>query len=152
MDKPTIASVALAVLVAGAGMLHADELEAVPPVDHQATLEECSECHMVYQPALLPKESWAAIMDDLPNHFGEDASLPAELTADIGAYLVGASAPARRKVAQPLLKITEQPWWLDEHGDIRAAKWRSSNVGTKGNCAACHRGAERGIYEDEYDD
>lgn len=145
---------ALAVLAASAAAapaLQADELETVPPVTHQATLEECGECHMAYQPALLPRESWAAIMDDLPNHFGEDASLPPGLTAEIRAYLVGASAPARRQAERPALKITEQRWWRHEHDDIRAPAWQDPKVGARGNCPACHRGAERGIYEDDDD-
>lgn len=146
---------ALAVLAASAAAapaLQADELETVPPVTHQATLEECGECHMAYQPALLPRESWAMIMDDLSNHFGEDASLPPGLTAEITAYLVGASAPARRQAERPVLKITEQRWWLHEHDDIRAARWRSLEVGAKGNCPACHKDAERGLYDDEDED
>lgn len=149
MKQPIAALAVLAALVAGPPAPRADELDAVPPVTHQATLEECGECHMAYQPALLPRESWAAIMDDLANHFGEDASLPAALTADIRAYLVGASAPARRGAAQPVLSITGQRWWLHEHDDIRASAWQDPKVGAKGNCVACHKRAERGIYEDE---
>ena len=154
MKQPITALAALAVLATlGAGVQtpRADELEAVPPVTHQPTLKECGECHMAYQPALLPRESWAAIMDDLSNHFGEDASLPPELTADIKAYLVGASAPSRRDAAQPLLKITEQRWWLHEHDEIRASAWQDPKIGAKGNCVACHKGAEQGLYEDEED-
>ena len=148
--KQTIAAIAaFAALVAGAQAPRADEFESVPPVTHQATLEECGECHMAYQPALLPRESWAAIMDDLANHFGEDASLPAALTADIKAYLVGASVPGRRELAQPELGITGQRWWLHEHDDMRASTWQDPKVVAKANCVACHKGAERGIYEDE---
>lgn len=151
--KTQIAPVlALAVLIAGAGGSLADEMEAVPPVTHQATRDECGECHMAYQPALLPRESWIAIMDGLADHFGEDASLPPALTAEIKTYLVGASAPARRPAAQPILAITEQRWWLHEHDDIRAARWQSPEVGAKGNCPACHKGAERGLYDDEDED
>lgn len=152
MKKHVAPVLALAVLIAGAGASPADELEVVPPVTHQATRDECGECHMAYQPALLPRESWAAIMADLANHFGEDASLPPALTAEIEAYLVGASRPARRPAARPVLAITEQRWWLHEHDDIRAARWRSLEVGAKGNCPACHKDAERGLYDDEDED
>lgn len=146
--------VALAMLlivsaVVGAASSRADEMEFVPPVTHQATIAECGTCHMAYQPALLPRESWAAIMDDLSNHFGEDASLPTALAAEIKAYLVGASVPARRPSAEPILKITEQPWWRHEHDEIPAATWQSPKVVAKGNCGACHRFADRGIYDDD---
>lgn len=137
-----------ALLFAAPGPRADDELEAVPPVAHQATLEECGECHMAYQPALLPRESWAAIMDGLADHFGEDASLSPAVAAEIRAYLVGASVPARRKLAQPVLAITEQRWWQHEHDDIRPSAWRDPKVLSKSNCPACHKGAERGIYED----
>lgn len=143
---------ALALLAADAGGSLADELELVAPVTHQATRDECGECHMAYQPALLPRESWAALMDGLAAHFGEDASLPSGLTAEIRTYLLGASAPARRPGPRPILAITEQRWWLHEHDDIRAARWQSPQVGAKGNCPACHRDAERGLYDDEDDD
>jgi len=83
--KHITAIMVLALCIAGADASFADDFEAVPPVRHQATLKECGECHMAYQPALLPRESWAAMMDDLPNHFGEDASLPDKLAADIRA-------------------------------------------------------------------
>lgn len=150
--KHLAAALVSAAIVIGAGTARADEFESVPPVRHQPTVDECGECHMVYQPMLLSRESWAAIMDDLPNHFGEDASLPAELTAEIRAYLVGASAPDRRSGAPPLLRITEQRWWLHEHDEIRASRWQSPEIGSKGNCVACHKGAERGIYDDEDED
>lgn len=149
MKQHIVLAMALIAFIPAAGTLRADEMESVPPVTHQATIKECGECHMVYQPALLPRESWAAIMDDLSNHFGEDASLPPELSADIKAYLVDASAPARPPSAEPVLKVTEQRWWLHEHDEIPVARWQSPEVGAKGNCVACHRDAERGIYEDE---
>lgn len=141
--------VALAsLLFAAPGARADDEFEAVPPIAHQATLKECGECHMAYQPALLPRESWAAIMDGLADHFGEDASLSPAVATEIREYLVGAAAPARRLSPQPVLAITEQRWWQHEHDDIRPSAWRDPKVISKSNCPACHKGAERGFYED----
>ena len=51
----------------------ADGPERAPPVTHEPTLQECGECHMAFQPALLPAESWRRIMTGLSDHFGEDA-------------------------------------------------------------------------------
>jgi hypothetical protein len=147
--KHITAIMVLALCIAGADASFADDFEAVPPVRHQATLKECGECHMAYQPALLPRESWAAMMDDLPNHFGEDASLPDKLAADIRAYLTGASEPARRNRGQPELRITGTRWWIHEHDDVRASAWRDPKVGAKSNCAACHKQAEQGYYDDD---
>ncbi|PWB53339.1 MAG: cytochrome C, partial [Nitrosomonadales bacterium] len=44
------------------------------------------------------------------------------------------------------LRITETPYWLGKHRDIGAAVWRQPQVGTRANCAACHQGAERGVF------
>jgi hypothetical protein len=66
----------------------ADGPERVPPVTQAPTREERGECHMAFQPALLPAESWRGIMAGLADHFGEDASLEAGLAGEIEAYLV----------------------------------------------------------------
>lgn len=145
---PAALATLAALLFAAPGAGADDEFEAVPPVTHQATLEECGECHMAFQPALLPRESWAAIMDGLADHFGEDASLPPDVAADVRSYLIGAAAPAGRDLAQPLLAITGQRWWRHEHDDIRPSAWSDPKVLSKSNCPACHKGAERGSYED----
>ena len=74
----------------------------VKPVTHEATLKECSACHMAYQPQLLPARSWDALMKGLDNHFGETASLDPAVTADIGAYpTANAAMPAEEPPAAP---------------------------------------------------
>jgi len=127
------------------GPVAADEIEQVPPVTHAPTKQECGECHMAYQPALLPAASWNRIMDGLSDHFGEDASLAADLAADIRAYLTknaGRGDPG-------VIRITEQRWWLREHRKIRPETWQRQEIGAKANCEACHRDAASGIYEDD---
>ncbi len=107
--------------------------------------KECGECHMAYPPALLPSNTWRAIMEDLPNHFGENASLDAATGARIETYLVQSSP--RGGAASPL-RITEQRWFKGEHkGDVS----RMSRNGTKtwANCQVCHRGADRGWFDDD---
>lgn len=121
-----------------------DEFERVPPVRHEATAAECGECHMAYQPALLPAKSWVAIMDNLGDHFGEDASLRADLVADIKSYL---TTNAGRGESSKL-RITEQSWWTHEHDEVPQSKWRRDDIRSKANCTACHRDAERGLYDD----
>ncbi len=42
--------------------------------------QECAACHVAYPPGLLPAASWQRVMDNLPRHYGTDASLdPATL-------------------------------------------------------------------------
>jgi hypothetical protein len=122
----------------------ADEEERVPPVTHGPTLKECGECHMAFQPALLPAESWRKIMAGLADHFGEDASLEAEVAAGIEAYLV---ANAGRGDGTKL-RISEQRWFRHEH-DFPDRVWQKPEIRSKANCEACHRGAARGLYEDD---
>jgi hypothetical protein len=122
------------------------------PVSDTLTLEECSACHMAFPVGLLPDASWNRIMDTLDNHFGEDASLSAEATAEIRAYLTGAAPASMRGVddQNPLMRISELPWFTHEHGKRVLAKVESNPaIGSIANCAACHKGAEKGWFEDD---
>ena len=44
----------------------------VPPTYQQT---ECASCHLAYPAGLLPAASWQRLMNNLPRHFGTDASL-----------------------------------------------------------------------------
>jgi nitrate/TMAO reductase-like tetraheme cytochrome c subunit len=118
--------------------------ERVPPVTNAATKKECGDCHMAFQPRLLPAESWRRVMSGLKDHFGEDASLDAKLAAEIEAYLV--SHAGRGDGA--LTRISDQSWFVRKHRRITPAEWTRPAVKSKANCAACHADAERGVYED----
>lgn len=128
----------------------------LPPVTHEATRKECSACHMAFQPQMLPARSWEALMRGLDNHFGEDASLPPEVVADITAYLTANAADAGGNsrwmrgigAGDTPLRITETPMWLREHrGEVSDSALRKA--GSKANCTACHRGADQGYYDDD---
>ena len=99
---------------------------------------ECATCHVAYPPQLLPASSWQQLMARLDRHFGSDASLDPKLQEEIGRYL--AANAGRRGGGE--LRITETRWFRKEHrNEIPAGK-------NPADCAACHRGAEKGIYED----
>lgn len=111
------------------------------------TLKECGACHIAFPPALLPAASWKAVMADLPNHFGEDASLPADKVAAISEYLTQNAGRSGLVAGAPVLRISEQGWWIREHrNEVPPARW--AEVGSKANCKACHRKAEQGDFED----
>ncbi|HYH20864.1 MAG TPA: cytochrome C [Azospirillum sp.] len=133
-----------AALLLASGAALASEFERVPPVTHGATLKECGECHMAYQPGLLPAASWTRIMDGLADHFGDKATLPAEVAASIRDYLARNAGGGDGR----LIRITEQRWWLRKH-DFDPAVWKRKTVGAKGNCETCHRDAAKGLYEDD---
>ncbi|MFM9845064.1 MAG: diheme cytochrome c [Dongiaceae bacterium] len=123
----------------------AEDLEEVPPVTNQMAKKECGACHMAYQPALLPAQSWQAIFGDLANHFGDDASLADAARKEIADYYI---AHAGKTGGSATSRITESGWWLDEHDDIKASRWNAPEVKFKGNCIACHKAADQGSYED----
>ena len=130
-------------LLTGAGAL-ANEFERVPPVTHRATLKECGECHMAYQPGLLPAAGWNRIMDGLADHFGDTASLPPGVAAEIRAYLTRNAGGGNSR----LIRVTDQRWWRRKH-DFDPAIWTRRTVGARSNCEACHREAANGLYEDD---
>lgn len=122
--------------------------DRVPPVTDALTRAECGTCHMTFQPAFLPARSWQTMMDTLSDHFGEDASLPPDTVAHIRAVLVAGAGRDRRPQDPAPLRITETRWFTHEH-TFAPAVWQKPGVVTRSNCAACHRGAEQGFYEDD---
>lgn len=141
----------LAALMSGAAIFpaDADEMERVAPVTDPLVKEECGACHMAFQPPFLPAQSWQRMMGDLANHFGENASLAPEKTQAILAYYVTHTRPAQgMAVEEAPLRITELRWWQREHDGRHVSQADWQKAGSKANCVACHRGAERGLYED----
>jgi hypothetical protein len=131
-----------------------------PPVTSQTVKAACSDCHMVYQPQMLPRQSWQTIMDGLDDHFGEDASLEAAVRTEVLTYLLAHAADvdgseAGRKflrgidLKKPPSRISETPYFIKEHRKIKAATWRHAKVGSKSNCIACHTGAAKGNYDED---
>lgn len=120
-------------------------------VRDQLTQNECSACHMAFPPGLLPKESWNAIMGNLANHFGEDASLDAQSAKAIRTYLAdNAMQMGAVSASNPPLRITEMYWFTHEHGKKRIQRaLQDPRVGTLSNCVACHRGAASGTFDDD---
>lgn len=121
-------------------------------------VNECGSCHTLYPPTLLPKESWAKLMGDLSNHFGDDASLDPADHQSILVYLLAHSAETSDqemsvKMLQTLQKrdmiaITQTPFWKKRHKDIPADIFKSDQVKSRANCKACHSDVEQGTIED----
>lgn len=132
----------------------------VPPVKDPLVLKECGTCHMAFPPAFLPARSWDRMMDTLSDHFGEDASLPTDKARTIRTYLTdNAGDVAMRGMARKYMRgvapegapqrITENPAFKREHDRIPERVWKDPKVVTKSNCPACHRGADKGYFEDD---
>jgi hypothetical protein len=127
------------------------------PVEHAATLKECSACHMVYAPQMLPVRSWQALMGNLSNHFGEDATLSPDVQKDITDYLVSNAADSKEaaegslflrklKATDTPLRITETPFWIRAHHEVTPAAFARPDIKSAANCQACHRTADKGEY------
>ncbi len=137
-------------------------LSRVPPLGvpampaNQAMLDECGACHRTFHPSLLPRASWAKIMANLVDHFGEDASLPPAKRDEIAAYLERYAAEAWDTNAahrfivvsadQPL-RITATPAWQRIHHRLDSALFGLPTVKIKSNCIACHRDADSGRFD-----
>ena len=126
--------------------------EPLPPDNrkpHVAFREECGACHIPYPARFLPKTSWKAIMANLSDHFGEDASLAEDTAAKIRQYLLSHAARWKvRKGAKAPLRISKLRWFVREHRHEVSPR-RLKKAGSWSNCAACHRGAARGYFDDD---
>lgn len=111
--------------------------------------EECGACHVAYPARLLPADAWREVMRSLDRHFGTDASLDAATAARIDAVLAGSGAARRATVPKgELPRITKQPWFIREHGEIAAATWKDKRVGGAVRCEACHADVGRGGFDE----
>ena len=130
-----------------------------PPIADPVVREECGSCHLAFPAAMLPASSWTAIIGGLEKHFGDDASVDAASAALITRYLAENAADRGGQryagkltrgvdLQNPPLRITELPGWIKKHREVSAKEWKRSEVGSKANCAACHRDAQRGFFED----
>lgn len=139
-----------------AGAAHGDGGEnMLPRLSHKAWQQECASCHVAYPPSLLPKASWRRMMSGLDKHFGENASLDPATQADILKFLEANAANSGNKVPRRMaaneapLRITETRWFVHEHDEVPRATWARKSVGSAANCAACHRQAEQGNYNED---
>lgn len=120
--------------------------------------EECGSCHNAFSPTLLPAASWERVMAGLDDHFGDDASLPEETSAEILAWLMASSAERAfsepsKKILRSIggnapLRITGTPYWKEKHSNIEKDVYSRKSVSSRTNCAACHPGAPLGTFED----
>jgi len=141
---------AMVLLAASVASAQAQEHRAssapVPPKYRQ----ECGACHVPYPAGLLPAASWQRLMNDLPHHFGSDASLDAAATKELSAYLAANAGSDRRMREQPPQdRITRSAWFVRQHDELPAPAWRSPAVKTPANCTACHQQAIQGDFDED---
>jgi len=125
---------------------------------HADFSKECSDCHMLYPPYLLPKKSWTLMMSDLENHFGEDASLDEATNLSILDFLNKNSAEnssqssafhinKELKNDNKTIAITKTPFWQHTHERIDKNIFKNDKIKSKANCKACHKDIEKGVID-----
>jgi mono/diheme cytochrome c family protein len=118
----------------------------------RAYKQECSSCHIAFPPGMLPAASWQRLMDNLPRHFGTDASLDAATLSQISEWLQAHATidawPRRNAAPPPEDRITRSVWFVREHDAAPAATWQRPGVKGPSNCAACHTRADQGVFNE----
>jgi cytochrome b len=159
--KPIVALLCLLILMIGAvheiAALSARPALGVPVGPLDPTYEqECGSCHMAYPPSLAPSSRWIAILANLSDHFGEDASLEPAVAAKIRAYLTmnaaekwdtRAAHELQRADPRDPLRLTATPFWIRMHRGIPESVFKSRAVGAKGACEKCHSDAATGRFD-----
>ncbi|MDQ6989907.1 MAG: diheme cytochrome c, partial [Mariprofundaceae bacterium] len=137
--------------------------KGVNPMTNGLYNEGCAECHYGYQPGLLPARSWEKMMlpDELEDHFGENAELDEEDRLEIRDFLVTNAADSSlykrsRKIMRSLadekieLRISEVPYIKRKHKTLQDKHVKfNPKVKSIINCNACHRGIDKGIFDDD---
>jgi len=111
--------------------------------------QECAACHVAYPPGMLPGTSWQRLMNNLPRHYGTDASLDATTAKELSSWLA-ANAGTYRRVAEapPEDRITRSAWFIRKHDEVPAGVWALPAVKSPSNCAACHAQADQGDFNE----
>lgn len=122
--------------------------------------QECSSCHFLYQPWLLPERSWQAIMDESQKHFGENLALDEETSKELLAYLkANSSEKTNARWAQKITsssegmtpeRIMDVPWIKKEHREVGANVFKRPSIGSASNCGACHTKGAEGNFEEDF--
>jgi cytochrome c553 len=131
----------------------------MPIVANAKWKTECSSCHMLYHPGLLPEKSWNKIMSSLDKHFGENASLDALTRDEITHFLAMNSAEKQanrrsKRIYQSIpanstpLRISETRYFTSRHDEVSAATFKRKSIGSASNCVACHKNAEKGDFSE----
>ena len=157
----TVGTISLLAFSLPSAKAHGDDGgDVLPRLTHKNWQQECASCHIAYAPSMLPKASWRRMMGGLDKHFGENASLDPATQADILKFLEANAADAApskmgRRVMQGMgakdapLRITETRWFVRKHDEVPRATWSRKSVGSAANCAACHRQAEQGVFDED---
>jgi hypothetical protein len=111
--------------------------------------QECAACHVAYPPGMLPAASWQRLMNNLPRHFGTDASLDPSAVKELSGWLAANAGTGKRAGdAPPQDRITRSAWFVRQHDEVASATWKLPAVKSPANCSACHTQADQGDFNE----
>lgn len=143
----TAAVLLAALLAAATASADGDRRASVPLLPRYAS--ECGSCHVAYPPGMLPAASWNRLMQDLPRHFGTDASVDAATQKELSRWLTANAGTYKRvREVPPEDRITRSAWFIREHREVAPATWQRPMIKSAANCAACHTEAEKGDFDE----
>lgn len=121
--------------------------------------KECSSCHFLYQPGLLPARSWSMLINISDKHFGEDLALDDKTKGDLLGYLAANSAEKSDvewsiKIMRSVGKSTPEritgiPYIKSKHRKIRPEVFKRPAIKSFSNCGACHTKGAEGNFEEK---
>jgi hypothetical protein len=121
--------------------------------------KECSQCHVAYPTQFLPTSSWDAVMNNLADHFGDNAELTAEDTAAVKSFLERNNydqSRIKRRYGNRFdsrgtpLRITKTRFFHAIHNEVPDRYvFQNPKVKTFARCEACHRGAQYGNFDED---
>ncbi|MBV1703544.1 MAG: hypothetical protein KGQ28_01900, partial [Hyphomicrobiales bacterium] len=141
----------------------APQADAVPAQSYKTDIEafktECTACHEMYFPQMLPARSWRSLMGNLDNHFGESAALDPKTAKMIEGLLVANAADSPNgggrfmygiAAADTPLRITDTPWWKRIHSwRVTPASLANHGIKSASQCSGCHQSASSGSFGDD---
>jgi len=134
--------------------------KGVAPVNNKLYATECSACHYAYQPGLLPARSWKKIMNNLENHFGENAELSKEDTQELTQYAIDNAADKSShkrsiKINRSIskneipLRITEVGYIKRKHRELSKRHLVDNpDVKNLNRCEVCHTRINNGSFSE----
>lgn len=133
----------------------------LPTLSQPIWQEECSPCHELFNPGLLPARSWTKMMNGLEDHFGDDASIDSGSRTEILAFLTKNSADKlqeRRAMrinksiapSETPLRFTETSYFKHKHDDIKPETFKRKSIGSASHCSACHPNSEKGDFRERF--